>query len=47
MVRQFQRDVFLPNYMIPAREFGALAPHSMTFDDLEVRHFLSYRLEKQ
>ncbi|KAI0729487.1 hypothetical protein C8Q72DRAFT_777920, partial [Fomitopsis betulina] len=32
---KFHGDVFLPYYMIPAREFGALAPHAMTFDDLE------------
>ncbi|KAH9911042.1 uncharacterized protein B0H18DRAFT_893729, partial [Fomitopsis serialis] len=33
---KFHRDVFPPHYLIPAREFGMLAPHSMSYDDLEV-----------
>ncbi|KZT63485.1 hypothetical protein DAEQUDRAFT_119444 [Daedalea quercina L-15889] len=33
---KFHRDVFPPFYMIPAREWGALAPHTISYDDLEI-----------
>ncbi|KAH9830610.1 uncharacterized protein C8Q71DRAFT_851168 [Rhodofomes roseus] len=32
---KFHRDVFPPYYLIPAREFGALASHTMSYADLE------------
>ncbi|KAF9808129.1 hypothetical protein IEO21_07965 [Rhodonia placenta] len=35
---KFHRDVFMPLYSINAHEFIAIAPHTMTYDDLETAH---------
>ncbi|KZT00176.1 uncharacterized protein LAESUDRAFT_666682, partial [Laetiporus sulphureus 93-53] len=35
---KFHRDVFLPLYSIPAHEFMAIAPHSISYDDFEAAH---------